>query len=483
MVPVVGWLKWTRCNHAGVSLWLRLLTLLYSLQGMAGLLVSTSCASNGGFPRLQCRWLVPSSKPGRYVNDIDSQINKITKLSVRVPRILRSAWATPTSRALEVPEVRVDVNDVYSTLRISLGNCGQVVNVTSSSLLNFSISEQGGHKFLHVGKDVEGVLPVALLRRFTGDMEEDILIRRCYEELYEELSADMLRYKISDSSAGLCGGLITGVPGIGKSLFALYFMARFISDTRFVDRRLAFEYARGKYCYFLPSAASGRYECYLLNASDLEISSQALKNVLILSDLCEKSPPAIKGKYHYIFSSPDPSRYYDHLSIYAQRMYYMPVWSEEELTAVDPNKTAWMDMFTIFGGVPRRVLCDVEADKEGYLSSLDEEIFTERNRFVTQLLRSGFVGTEDTLGSYVVYHLNPITDRSGGYNYRQAVGTFASREMCRRIICNSNFGLRNQLRRLFRLGAGAVDQVLGTAIASQIFESVCWDPSDLAGKI
>jgi hypothetical protein len=444
-----------------------------------GLLVSTSCASNGGFPRLQCRWLEPSSKPHRCVNDVDSQINKITKLSVRVPHILRRGWVITPSRAPEVPEARLDVNDVYSTLRISPGKCGQVV--TSSSLLNFSISERGGHKFLHVGKDGEGVLPAALRRRFAGDIEENILIRRCYEELYNELSADMLRRNTSDTSDAPCGGVITGVPGIGKSLFALYFMARFIQDTRFVDRRFAFEFARGKYCYFLPSAASGEYECYFITEADLVVASQEMDSVLILTDLREQSPPAIKGKYHYVFSSPDPSRYEGHIDGYAHRMYYMPVWSEEELTAVDPNKTAWMDMFTVFGGVPRRVLRNDERDKAGCFANLNKTIMGKGDDVLALLLNTGTADDINIFASYLIVHINPQRDETGRYQFRKGIKSFASTAICARIIARSSSALQNKLESLFRRGAVAAVRVLGAAIAGQVFESVMRSSSRLAG--
>jgi hypothetical protein len=50
---------------------------------------------------------------------------------------------------------------------------------------------------------------------------------------------------------------------------------------------------------------------------------------------------------HFVFSSPDPSRYSEHLKSYAHVMYNMPVWSEGEMTDVWPNKEVWLEMFKL----------------------------------------------------------------------------------------------------------------------------------------
>ncbi len=44
--------------------------------------------------------------------------------------------------------------------------------------------------------------------------------------------------------------LFTGVPGVGKSLFLVYFICRFLRDNYFSDKLFAFEFHRGEYDYF-----------------------------------------------------------------------------------------------------------------------------------------------------------------------------------------------------------------------------------------
>jgi Cdc6-like AAA superfamily ATPase len=52
----------------------------------------------------------------------------------------------------------------------------------------------------------------------------------------------VLGYTVSADATELCGGVVAGVRGTGKSLFAGYVMAHFVNDTRLKDRRIAFEY-------------------------------------------------------------------------------------------------------------------------------------------------------------------------------------------------------------------------------------------------
>jgi hypothetical protein len=56
------------------------------------------------------------------------------------------------------------------------------------------------------------------------------------------MTKDMLPSNESDGIRNLHGGVVTGVPGIGKSVFALYFIACFVKDKRFEDKRFAYEY-------------------------------------------------------------------------------------------------------------------------------------------------------------------------------------------------------------------------------------------------
>ena len=70
-------------------------------------------------------------------------------------------------------------------------------------------------------------------------------IRNSYRRLYKIVSGTMLRTSRSTM-------LFTGVSGIGKSLFLLYFICRFLGDNRSPDKCFALEFNRGEYDYFEP---------------------------------------------------------------------------------------------------------------------------------------------------------------------------------------------------------------------------------------
>ena len=64
-----------------------------------------------------------------------------------------------------------------------------------------------------------------------------------------------------DASLDYCATLFTGVPGIGKSLFMVYFISRFLVDERFTDKSFALEFTAGKYVYFRPTGEDGEFWC------------------------------------------------------------------------------------------------------------------------------------------------------------------------------------------------------------------------------
>jgi hypothetical protein len=91
------------------------------------------------------------------------------------------------------------------------------------------------------------LLPDCFETRY-GNIPPVIYVRECYRSLYDTASASIL---IKQASAAT---LFTGVPGIGKSLFLVYFIYRFLHDERFEDKCFAVEFEKGKYELFRPTA-------------------------------------------------------------------------------------------------------------------------------------------------------------------------------------------------------------------------------------
>ena len=89
-------------------------------------------------------------------------------------------------------------------------------------------SNEGNDKYLIVQK-----YPSFLKRRYEG-IPNRIYVRSCYEDLYAICASHILNKNLF----GYPVFLITGVPGIGKSLFLFYFIYRYIRDDRFTNNRL-----------------------------------------------------------------------------------------------------------------------------------------------------------------------------------------------------------------------------------------------------
>jgi hypothetical protein len=95
------------------------------------------------------------------------------------------------------------------------------------------------------------------------------------------------------------------------------------------------------------------------------------------------------------------------------------VWSQAELTAVNPSRSEWLDMFTVIGGVP--VFCD--EDRNEFYCRMNE---IGCNIGMKLLTEARTAGTDD----YVLIHMIP-SNATGWYCYMSLEKSFASQEVCR----------------------------------------------------
>ncbi|KAG2766144.1 hypothetical protein Pcac1_g22488 [Phytophthora cactorum] len=161
--------------------------------------------------------------------------------------------------------------------------------------------------------------------------------------------------------------VITGTPGIGKSVFVYYVMWRLIKDRK---RVLLFE-GEGNF-YF---DGTTMFTCKALpDKSNLQFWSPDLW--CLVDSLDPTSIPGLPYRRCSVLLASTPRR--DCIGEFkklapAPDVFYMPLWTKEELATIAPMyphaAAVWENRFECLGGVPRLVLQDIETDPQAWLMS------------------------------------------------------------------------------------------------------------------
>jgi len=288
-----------------------------------------------------------------------------------------------------------------------------------------------------------------------------IYVRSCYEELYAKVTTIMLGEEGSSV-------LFLGVPGIGNSMFLIYFLCRYVEDPRFTDKRFAFEPIQSDYGYYTPIEHKGEYRCSIGAVQ----TAFPLSDILLLTDIEGSYPPLRRGKWTLIFSSSNPLRYKNFMKVYPSYTYYLPTWSEFELWQVNRNKEEWYERFVKCGGVARIVLWKGTANDP---MNAFELAFDQKGAIVAEyFFKIGF-GNVDSENSYALVHINPPTLPDGSllYDCKKPVHTFASDYVFERL---QMIFLRAQVTNAanwFNAGGGFASEKLGAVSAGHLFEKMC----------
>ena len=304
-----------------------------------------------------------------------------------------------------------------------------------------------------------------------GKLPKRLMIRPCYRELYDISVTSMLR-KNREGEYDVT--LFTGVPGIGKSMFLLYFLYRFLNDDRFEDKRFALEIgARGKYFVFYPSNVPGEFR--VLEQTSLPT------DILLLCDLSTKEEPGSRAKWTFIFSSPDPSLYKEIMKNQPKFKYRLPTWSEGELSILDSDKASWIDRFDIFGGVPRHLFFKEEyGKKDSSMLELEEALENKGGALAESFFKFGY-GTVDNLINYMLVHVNPPVRDNGIIDYAgKREFSFASDFIFRKLVEKYNSQLLAQAIGIFN--SGSASYTFGAGSAGHLFEKICLWLEPLTGK-
>ena len=316
--------------------------------------------------------------------------------------------------------------------------------------------------------------PDILLTRY-GSIPERIYVRKCYEELYDISTAFMMNQKIERPVA-----LFTGVPGIGKSLFLLYFVFRFYNDNRrfyndnpLLDKRFALEFEYQKYKLFTPSDSHGIFR--VQDVTDVCLVSDCL----VLSDIKAPVEPGGRTKCLLIFSSPNQSRYKETMKTSPCFTYTMPTWNEDELLCINQFASGWFGNFVTFGGVPRHVLWNgIDNDPRKLLHTA---INTKGGNLARNFFSFGH-GDVDPDMSFMLVHINPRWDyNSHTWSYiGEPDYSFASDEIFLIIEQTYQHALLAQALQIFNVGVAS--DTYGSVSAGHLFEKVCLWFAPLAKK-
>lgn len=313
-------------------------------------------------------------------------------------------------------------------------------------------------------------IPVEFNYRYRK-IPKSIYVRRCYLELYDLVSKMMLGDYEQPAF------LFTGISGIGKSMFLIYFLCRYSMDDRFVDKRFAFEVRSGVYHYYVPSDSDvGQYICYHNVTTDL----CPCLEILVVADIAAPEPPGNGAKWTLIFSSPNPLRYKEFMKGPNSSTFTLPTWSEEELCLVDRNMESWYDRFVKCGGIPRIVLWG--GNFSDPMVNFMQDLECKGAIVAEYFFRNGF-GNVDTEKSYHLVHINPPVLQDGSISYESIpVHTFASDFVFQKLKSTHTSALVADAANLFNAGGGLATEKLGAVSAGHLFEKICLWLVPLSGR-
>jgi hypothetical protein len=293
-----------------------------------------------------------------------------------------------------------------------------------------------------------------------------LFVRESYVKIY-----DLIMHRID---AGSRHHLVTGVPGIGKSSFSLYFLWRYLRDNR---GPVLCEFNYNTILMIEPNSS-------YLQRADCLVQSLRYPYLVDLNDKVE--PEKGVGSFTVVFSSPDPSRYKEMMKIQTSSRYIMPVWTWDELHQLWSHTSNSLDLiqlelfpsmellssrFQLVGGIPR--LC-FKNKNFNLLETVRTRINVKGIDFLIQFLRSGFSVIDEEI-SHLLIHRHP--DENDGYLTDSDNYAFASDEIFRRMIFAHNNALLTESLNYFNQGLGAK----GGTGAGDLFQKLCLGICRIAG--
>ena len=268
-------------------------------------------------------------------------------------------------------------------------------------------------------------------------------------------------YRVIASSikSGINKVIITGTPGIGKSVFLLYFLWKLVNE-----RKRVFLIYHPYYIYY--DGKGGMFQFLGDNLPrDLSFWDDTLWCLFDAKGKKEAHLSALPYDLCSFVLSASPRRELvnDFQKAPVPQVFYMPLWTEAELEKIaslyDPPQPNWRDRFTILGGIPRFVLENTIRAPKAILDgacrscSLDECINT--------------IGVNSTITekSSAVHALVHVTSTSP---FTESSVCYASQAALDIIVKNKGFEAERRLEELLGWYDG---NPLTAALCGYIFET------------
>jgi len=255
-----------------------------------------------------------------------------------------------------------------------------------------------------------------LFSRRYGQLPESLVIRESYNSLYELICTNIKNPKVNQFVA-----LVTGVPGIGKSMFILYFIYRYLQGEDLHKKSFVIQYDNHKYYHFHSFINENNEFNFSISKLSCHLYTFDIENQILLVDFKDTSEPMNLGKATIIHSSPNEMRYKQSMNSMNHFKYYLPTWSYEEIKRIDEDENNWRHNFEIFGGVPRSIF---STDSENKLA----EALVKKGSIIASCFSKSDHGNIDSESCYMLLHINPlykVVDDVWIYD-SAAVYTFAS---------------------------------------------------------
>jgi hypothetical protein len=188
--------------------------------------------------------------------------------------------------------------------------------------------------------------------------ESDTVTPRVLDRLFVRDSSKTIATRIL---RGVNKNIITGTPGIGKSLFLIYLLWRLVKD----KKRVLFVYHPDTVYY---DGQGGIFHCPKSLPSYNEVAFWSA-DLWCLVDARDKETRDLRafsyGMCKFVLStSPRREMVNNFRKSPPHRVFDMPLWTETELETIAScftvKKKDWLPRFKVLGGIPRHVLEDTQ---------------------------------------------------------------------------------------------------------------------------